>query len=189
MPPMTTARTLASVCLIATAATMAAIFAAGTRTAAQQRNEAATPPPAQAGHGQGKLVIWGDLALFTPPTAPENCILTNRFKKGQKVGFRMTAMDGGTAEVENSATLVVHVNYGGKTVDAPMRWRGAAGPNSPAPRGYLRTPVELWTGSWVVPDDAPTGRISYTVTGTDKFGRTASFRPFSAEASQLVIVP
>jgi hypothetical protein len=179
----------ASACLVLASAAIAAFLAGGTRTAAQGRNEAPAPPPPQAGHGMGKLVIWGDLALFTPPTAPDNCILTNRFKKGQKVGFRMTAIDGATAEVENSATLVVHVNYGGKTVDAPMRWRGAAGPNSPAPRGYLRTPVELWTGSWVVPDDAPTGRISYTVTGTDKFGRTASFRPFSAEASQLVIVP
>jgi hypothetical protein len=189
MPPMNIARTVGSLCLVAASAAMAAVFAGGTRTSAQAQNQAPTPPPAQPGHGMGKLVIWGDLALFTPPEAPDNCILTNRFKKGQKVGFRMTAMDGGSAETENSATLTVHLNYGGKTVDAPMRWRGAAGANSPAPRGYLRTPVELWTGSWVVPNDAPTGRITYTVTGTDKFGRTASFRPFSAEASQLVIVP
>jgi hypothetical protein len=33
------------------------------------------------------------------------------------------------------------------------------------------------------------GRISYTVTATDKFGRKATVTPFSAEASQLVIVP
>jgi hypothetical protein len=33
------------------------------------------------------------------------------------------------------------------------------------------------------------GRISYTVTATDKFGRKAAFEPFAAEASQLVIVP
>ena len=150
---------------------------------------AAPPPPPQAGHPSGKLVIWGDISLFTPPDAPDNCILTNRFKKGQRVGFRMTAFDGGTGQVENSATLVAHVTYAGKTVDAPMRWRGAAGPSAPTPRGYLRPPVELWTGSWTVPDDAPAGRISYTVTGVDSFGRTATFIPFSAEASQLVIVP
>jgi hypothetical protein len=40
-----------------------------------------------------------------------------------------------------------------------------------------------------VPDDAPIGRISYTVTAVDKFGRKATFEPFVAEASQLVIVP
>jgi hypothetical protein len=152
------------------------------------RGQPAAPPPPQAGHPSGKLVIWGDVALFSTQTDPDNCILTNRYKRGQKIGFRMTAIDGGSGEVENTATLVVHVNYAGKTVDAPMRWRGAAGPSAPAPRGYLRSPYELWTGSWTVPNDAPTGAISYTVTATDKFGRTSTFTPFSAEASQLVIV-
>ena len=93
----------------------------------QGRGQPAPPPPPQAGHPSGKLVIWGDVALFNKPDDPDNCILTNRFKRGQRVGFRMTAIDGGTGEVENTAILVAHVNYGGKTVDAPMRWRGAAG--------------------------------------------------------------
>jgi hypothetical protein len=155
----------------------------------QGRGQPAAPPPPQPGHPSGRLVIWGDIALFNKPDDPDNCILTNRFKRGQRVGFRMTAIDGGTGEVENTATLVAHVTYAGKTFDAPMRWRGAAGPSAPAPRGYLRYPVELWTGSWTVPDDAPTGTISYTVTATDRFGRQATFTPFSAAASQLVIVP
>jgi hypothetical protein len=150
--------------------------------------QAAAPPPPQAGHPSGKLVIWGDLALFSVPTDPDNCILTNRFKKGQKIGFRMTAHDGGSGEIENSAVLTAHLTYSGRTVDVPMRWRGAAGPTAPAPRGYLRSPVELWTGSWTVPNDASTGVLKYTVTATDRFGRTASFTPFSAEASQLTIV-
>ena len=102
---------------------------------AQGRGQPAAPPPPQAGHPSGKLVIWGDIALFDLPTAPDNCILMNRFKRGQKVGFRMTAIDGGSGEVENTAILVVHVTHAGKTVDAPMRWRGAAGPAAPAPRG------------------------------------------------------
>jgi hypothetical protein len=159
---------------------------------AQGRGQQAAPvpPPApQAGHPSGRLVIWGDTAIFINPTDPDNCLLTNRFKRGQRVGFRMTAIDGGTGEVENTAELVAHVTYAGKTVDAPMRWRGAAGPKAPPPRGYLRSPAELWTGFWTVPDDAPIGRISYTVTATDRFGRKATFTPFSAEASQLVIVP
>ena len=155
---------------------------------AQGSGQPAAPPPPQAGHPSGKLLIWGDLALFTPPTAPDNCILTSRFKRGQRVGFRMTAHDGGSGEVENSAVLTAHLVYAGRTVDIPMRWRGAAGPTAPAPRGYLRSPVELWTGSWTVPDDASTGVLKYTVTATDRFGRTASFTPFSAEASQLTIV-
>src|SRR5690242_13279396 len=71
--------------------------------AARGRGEPPPPPPPQAGHGQGKLVIWGDIASFdNPPTLPTHCILTNRFKRGQRVGFRMTAFDGGTGETENT---------------------------------------------------------------------------------------
>jgi hypothetical protein len=157
--------------------------------AAGQAQGQPAPLPPQPGHPSGQLVLWGDVALFSKPDDPDNCILTNRYKRGQRVGFRMTAIDGGTGEVENTATLVAHVTYAGKTVDAPMRFRGAAGRGAPAPRGYLASPYNLWTGSWTVPDDAPIGRISYTVTGTDKFGRKATFEPFVAEASQLVIVP
>jgi len=43
-------------------------------------------------------------------------------------------------------------------------------------------------GYWLVPDDAPTGTVKYTVTATDRFGRTATFTPFSYENGQLAIV-
>jgi hypothetical protein len=43
------------------------------------------------------------------------------------VGFRMTAIDGGTGETENTATMVVHINYMGQTIDVPTRWRGVGG--------------------------------------------------------------
>jgi hypothetical protein len=154
----------------------------------QGRGEA-PPPAAQPGHPQGKLIIWGDTSLFEKPGTPDNCIVTNRFKRGQRLGFRMAAFDGGTGDVENTAELVAHVNYGGKTIDVPMRFRGGAGPNAPAPRGYLRAPANLWVGFWMVPNDAPTGTLSYTVTATDRFGRTATFTPFPYETSQITIVP
>jgi hypothetical protein len=153
----------------------------------QGRGQPAVPPPAQAGHPSGKLVIWGDVALFERPGTPNNCILTNRFKRGQRVGFRMTAIDGGSGEVEQTAVLIAHVAAGGKSFDVPMRWRGAAGAGS-TPRGYLRPPTELWTGFWVVPDDAPIGTMTYTVTARDRFGRTVTFTPFPYETSQLTIV-
>jgi hypothetical protein len=153
-----------------------------------RRGDAAppAPPPAQAGHPAGKLVIWGDLASFdNPPTVPTHCILSNRFKRGQRVGFRMTAIDGGTGETENTATMVVHVNYMGRTIDVPTRWRGVGG--FPAAE-YPRQPSEMWTGVWVVPMDAQPGRLSYTVTATDRFGRTATFTPFINVVPQLTIV-
>src|SRR5688572_25632553 len=146
-----------------------------------------TPPPApQAGHPSGKLVIWGDTAIFINPTDPNNCILTNRFKRGERVGFRMTAIDGGTGEVEQTAGLVAHVTFAGKTVDVPMRWRGGGQPYPQ--KVYLRAPNEMWTGGWEVPADAPIGMISYTVTATDRFGRKSTYTPFAAIPSQLTIV-
>jgi hypothetical protein len=144
------------------------------------------PPEPQAGHPTGKLVIWGDIASFDQPgTAPTHCILMSRFKRGQRVGFRMTAIDGGSGETENTAVLVAHVNYGGGTVDVPMRWRGQG--NFPAAE-YSRQPSEMWTGVWVVPMDAQPATLSYTVTATDRFGRTASFSPFINHVAQLTIV-
>ena len=157
--------------------------------AAGGRGNAPAPPPAkQPGHGTGKLVIWGDLASFHPRGHPLNCLTMNRFKRGEPVGFRMTAIDGGTGEVENTAELVAHVIYAGKTIDIPMRWRGAGGPTAQPPSGYLRPIVELWTGRWDVPADAPTSMLLYTVSAKDAFGRTALFQPFSFSSSQLTIV-
>ena len=153
---------------------------------ARGRGEAPPPPPPQAGHPSGKLVIWGDLASFdNPPTLPTHCILTNRFKRGQRIGIRMTAIDGGSGEVENTAVLVAHLRVGGNTIDVPMRWRGVGG--FPASE-YSRQPSEMWTGVWTVPADARTGIVTYTVTATDRFGRTATFSPFINQVSQLAIV-
>jgi len=148
--------------------------------------EQAPPPPApQPKHPSGTLVIWGDVVNFNPPTTPNQCNPQSRFKRGERIGFRMTAIDGGTGETENTAILTAHITYAGKTVDVPMRWRG----NVPYPKDqYLRAPNEMWTGGWVVPDDAPIGTISYTVTATDRFGRKATYRPFAAIPSQLAIV-
>jgi hypothetical protein len=150
------------------------------------RGEPPPPPPPQAGHPTGKLVIWGDLASFdVPATLPTHCILTSRFKHGQRLGIRMTAIDGGSGETENTAVLTAHLIVAGQTVDVPMRWRGVGG--FPASE-YSRQPSEMWTGVWVVPVDAPIGTINYTVTAVDRFGRTASFSPFINAASQLTIV-
>ncbi len=81
--------------------------------------------------------------------------------------------------------MVIHVTHGGQTIDLPMRWRGNQ--SYPADE-YIHAPVEMWTGVWEVPGDAPLGTASYTVTAKDKFGRTATFNPFPNHLSQLSIV-
>lgn len=175
----------------------AAVFAAGQAPAGQApppaggRGAPAGPPPSpppsvdQVGHGTGKLVVWGDLLDFSRPGTPLRCYATNRFKRGQKAGFRLTAIDGGTGEPEFSAELVVHLTYAGKTLDIPARWRGLG--NYPTAE-YVRRPIEQWTAAWVVPEDAQIGTFEYTVTAKDKFGRTTTFTPFPNHLTYFSIV-
>jgi hypothetical protein len=125
-----------------------------------------------------KLIVYGDMALFQPPGHPENCILRNRFKRGDPVGWRMFVADPQTGNREESAQLVVHVNYAGKIIDIPMRYRATE----------KQPERQFWVAKWMVPPDAPIGIVRYTVTATDKYGRSGEFKPFEVQASQLTIV-
>jgi hypothetical protein len=158
--------------LAASAAVLLAVAASQQSSIASQ---SAPAPPAQ---GQGKLIVYGDMALFQPPGHPENCILRNRFKRGEPVGWRMFVADPSTGKREESAQLVVHLNASGKTVDIPMRYRATA----------AQPEREFWVAKWIVPQDTPVGIIRYTVTATDKYGRSGEFKPFEVQASQLTIV-
>ena len=70
----------------------------------------------------------------------------------------MFVADPQTGNREETAQLVVHVNYAGKTVDIPMRYRATA----------QQPERQFWVAKWMVPADAPVGIVRYTVTATDK---------------------
>lgn len=134
----------------------------------------------------GKLILFADTAVFATPANPDNCTLRNRFKKGDNVGFRLYAVDGGTNQAEESAKVVVHIQSGGKTYDLPALYRGVQqkderGMNMPVHAG-------MWTAKWLVPDDAPTGTVHYSATASDKYGRTAEWKPQGGEPSFVTIV-
>jgi len=150
--------------------TLTAITGLQTGTAALQT---AAAPKGSA----NRLIVYGDTAMFTPPGTPENCILRSRFKRGDPVGFRMFVADPQTGNREESAQLVVHVTVGGTTQDVPMRYRATA----------AQPERQFWVAKWVIPADAPIGVVRYTVTATDKYGRSGEFKPFEVQASQLTI--
>ena len=127
----------------------------------------------------GRLIVYGDITLFLgKPGVPGNCALQSRFKRGDPVGFRMTAFDSETGQREPTAEFVVHLSYAGKTQDLSMRYRGT-----------VKQPErDFWVAKWIVPADAPTGIVRYTVTAKDKYGRTGEFKPFVVEDSQITIV-
>jgi len=131
------------------------------------------------GHAQGeRLVLSGDLAYFYGVGKPRNCILNSRYKHGEPVGFRMTAINPATGKRDRATKLVVHLNYFGKTIDLPMRDR----------QTEQQPERDFFVAKWMVPDDAPLGIVRYTVTAVDPQGRTGEWKPFDVEASQLTIV-
>src|SRR5215470_1485683 len=84
----------------------------------------AMPLPGQPQNGNSdRLVLSGDIVYFFGPGKPRNCTMNNRFKRGEPVGFRMTAINPATGKRDRATKLVVHLNYFGKTIDLPMRDR------------------------------------------------------------------
>jgi hypothetical protein len=139
---------------------------------------AAAPTPGLAQRDGERLILSGDLAYFFGPGRPLNCTLNNRYKRGEPVGFRMTAINPATGMRDRATQLVVHLTYGGKTIDLPMRDRQTA----------QQPEREFWVLKWIVPNDAPLGIVRYTVTAKDPQGRTGEWKPFEVEASQLTII-
>jgi hypothetical protein len=139
---------------------------------------AASPLPGSPQRGGERLILSGDLAYFFGPGKPLNCTLNNRYKRGDPVGFRMTAINPSTGKRDRATQLVVHLNYAGKTLDLPMRDR----------QTEQQPEREFWVLKWIVPSDATPGIVRYTVTAKDPEGRTGEWKPFDVESSQLTIV-
>jgi hypothetical protein len=128
--------------------------------------------------GTNRLVVYGDVTYFWGPANPLNCALNSRFKRGEPVGFRVTALDPVTGARDRAATLVVHLTYAGKTIDIPMRDR----------QNEKQPERAFWVAKWTVPEDAPMGVVRYTVSAKDSQGRTGEFKPFDVQTSQITIV-
>jgi hypothetical protein len=125
-----------------------------------------------------QLILSGDLVYFFGQGRPNNCVMANRYKRGEPVGFRMTAIDPATGKRDRAAQLVVHITYGGKTVDVPMRDRQTA----------EQPERDFFVAKWTVPADAPIGAIRYTVTAKNAQGKTGEWKPFEHPLSALTII-
>ena len=138
----------------------------------------AAPLSGQSKASSERLILSGDIVYFFGPGKPRNCTMSNRFKRGEPVGFRMTAINPTTGKRDRATQLVLHLAYGGKTYDLPMRDR----------QTVQQPEREFWVLKWIVPEDAPTGIVRYSVTAKDPEGRTGEWKPFDVEASQVTIV-
>jgi hypothetical protein len=137
-----------------------------------------TPTLAGQSGGEARIVVYGDVVEFLAQTHPMTCQPKARFKRGEAMGFRMTAINPGTGRRDRATQLVVHVTYGGRTVEVPMRDR----------QNERQPEREFWIARWDVPADAPIGAVHYRVTARDPQGRAGEFTPFVVQNSQLTIV-
>lgn len=138
----------------------------------------ATSPVAGQTVPGSKLMMEGDVTYFMGMGKPLNCVMNSRFKRGDPVGFRMTALDPVTGKRDRRTELVVHLNYAGKTIDLPMKDH----------QTDARPETEFWTAKWIVPADAPLGVVRYSVTAKDPQGRTGEWKPFENVLSMVTIV-
>ena len=135
-------------------------------------------PVAGQGASSEKLFLRGDTVLFLGPGIFRSCSQNSYFKRGDRIGFRFTAINPATGERDRASKLVVHVTYAGTTVDIPMRDRQTA----------QQPERQFWIAEWKVPADAATGSLRYTITAKDPQGRTGEYKPFDVAPSQLTII-
>src|SRR5215813_9638741 len=121
--------------------------------------------PAQ-GQQAGKLFFEGDLVKGPQPgQAGPFCVLQSQYFRKQQVAWRVRVLDSDGKQVDGNGlkSLVVSISNG-KTVELKFK-------RHPPPAQGDATDY-FWSGSWVIPEDQPTGSFTYKVTATDASGKT-----------------
>jgi hypothetical protein len=116
----------------------------------------------------GKLFFEGDLVKGPQP--------------GQLGPFwRVRVLDNEGKQVDDKGlkSLMVEISNG-KTVELKFK-------PHPPPRTGPATDY-FWSGSWIIPEEQPTGSFTYKVIATDNSGKSQAWEPFKVVASQLTIV-
>jgi hypothetical protein len=139
-----------------------------------------TSTPASAQQA-GKLFFEGDVVRGPQQgQAGPFCVLASQFKHREQVAWRVRVLDADGKQIDDHGlrSLVVEL-ADGKRFDLAFKGH----PPRPPQTDYF------WSGSWVIPDEQPTGTLSYKVIATDLQGQTQTWEPFKIAASQLTIVP
>src|SRR5215218_6225016 len=118
----------------------------------------------------GKLFFEGDLVKGPQPgQAGPFCVLQSQFFRKQEVAWRVRVLDSDGKQVDDKGltSLMVEISNG-KKVELKFK-----------PHPPRVTPTDFfWSGSWVIPDDEPTGSFTYKVIATDNQGQIQTWEPF-----------
>ena len=130
----------------------------------------------------GQLFFEGDMVKGPQPgQAGPFCVLQSQFYRKQQVAWRIRVLDSGGKQVDDKGltSLMVEISNG-KKVELKFK-------QHPPERQGPATDY-FWSGSWVIPEDQPTGSFTYKVTATDTSNRVHTWEPFKIVASQLTVV-
>ena len=130
----------------------------------------------------GKLFFEGDMVKGPQPgQAGPFCVLQSQFYRKQQVAWRIRVLDADGKQVDDKGLKSLFVEMSnGKKFELKFK-------PHPPPRQGPATDF-FWSGSWVIPEDEPTGSFTYKVTATDTSNRVQTWEPFKIVASQLTVV-
>ena len=137
-----------------------------------------------------KLFIEGDIVRGNTPSGNTGpvCVLANQFKRKENVVFRIRVLNtaGQALDDKGLKSLVVELSDG-KTYAAEYRARP---PVAVRTRLGLTGPIDyFWSAAWLIPQDYPTGSLSYRVVATDMQGNTQEWVPMKDLRSLPAVVP
>ena len=110
------------------------------------------------------------------------CILSSRFNPGQRIVWRVRVYDPRTGQAMDETTLdVVELILPGEQI-----LKAHYGPHPAPPQEATDF---FWATSWVIPQEYPSGSLSYTIRAKAKDGRSGEFAQFNVAPSLLIIQP
>jgi hypothetical protein len=112
--------------------------------------------------------------------AARSCVQASKFPLGGQVVWRIKVVDPRTgSEMDDKALATVVVKLAdGQTFKASYGVHGSSAPFE-----------SFWAVTWTIPVTYPTGAVDYTVTATDKEGRTGVWNQFKVASAMLTVVP
>ncbi|WP_052343612.1 hypothetical protein [Bacillus massiliigorillae] len=126
----------------------------------------------------GKTDAKSNFLLVSGDTVSEQggCVLASRYTVGDKIVFRMDAIDPDTNKQAEGAVLKVHLSTG-EVLDMEYGEHPPKAENA----------AKFWVAAYQVTDKTPAGTLNYHVTA-EKGDKKGEFSPFNVAQSLLTIV-
>jgi hypothetical protein len=124
------------------------------------------------------LFIAADMVTGPGGSGPL-CVLRNQFMRKETVAWRIRVQDATGKQLDDKGlkSLVVELSDG-------QRFPAHFGGHPP------KEPTDhLWSTSWSIPEDYPTGSFNYKIVATALDGTTQSWEPVNVKPSLLTVIP